>query len=37
MQPEKITIAEMCAAAADVFAVSAKFLLIEPYLPAVTA
>lgn len=31
MIPEKITIAEMCAAAADLFAVS------DAFLPAVTA
>jgi len=33
MQPEKINIAEMCAAAPDVFAVSEKFLIVEQYLP----
>ena len=32
MQPEKISIAEMCAAASDLFAASEKFLLVEPYM-----
>lgn len=32
MQDTPISIAEMCAAAADLFAVSEKFLMVEPYL-----
>jgi len=32
-----VSIAEMCAAASDLFAVSEKFLIVEQYLPVMTA